>query len=105
MEPRIRFQGIDSPTYVSGGTTNSAVLPARQAGNRFLGSFKGLQIRAQPDKCINTYSGATSTAAKGMNQRTVLFAKLGKIGENATTYQYALEAVCYWYIALRFCFC
>jgi hypothetical protein len=87
MEPRNRFRGIDSPAYVSGGTTKSEV---RQAGNRFLGSLKGLQIRAQPDKCINTYSGATSTAAKGMNQRTVLFAKLSKIGENATIHQYAL---------------
>jgi hypothetical protein len=28
-------------------TTNRFVLPARQAGNRFLGSLKGLQIRAQ----------------------------------------------------------
>jgi hypothetical protein len=30
-----------------GGTTNRVVVPARQAGNRFLlGSLKGLQIRA-----------------------------------------------------------
>jgi hypothetical protein len=29
------------------GTTNRVVVPARQAGNRFLGSLKGLQIRAQ----------------------------------------------------------
>jgi hypothetical protein len=35
-------------TYVAwrAGTTNRAVVPARQAGNRFRGSFKGLQIRA-----------------------------------------------------------
>ncbi len=34
------------PTYVAGrdGTTNRVVVPARQAGNRFLGSWKGLQI-------------------------------------------------------------
>jgi hypothetical protein len=28
------------------GTSNRGVVPARQAGNRFLGSIKGLQIRA-----------------------------------------------------------
>jgi hypothetical protein len=30
------------------GTSNRVVVPARQAGNRFLGSLKSLQIRAQP---------------------------------------------------------
>jgi hypothetical protein len=37
------------PAYVAwrAGTTNWVVVPARQAGNRFLGSLKGLQIRAQ----------------------------------------------------------
>jgi hypothetical protein len=29
------------------GTINRVVVPARHAGNRFLGSLKGLQIRAQ----------------------------------------------------------
>jgi hypothetical protein len=43
--------GIDSeksipPAYVA-STTNWVVVPARQAGNRFLGSLKGKQIRAQ----------------------------------------------------------
>jgi hypothetical protein len=45
--------GIDSedsipPAYVAWRaiTTNRVVVPARQAGNRFLGSVKGLQIRA-----------------------------------------------------------
>ncbi len=28
------------------GTTNRVVVPARQAGHQFLGSLKGLQIRA-----------------------------------------------------------
>jgi hypothetical protein len=28
------------------GTSNGVTIPARQAGNRFLGSIKGLQIRA-----------------------------------------------------------
>ncbi len=38
-----------SPAYVAWrvGTISRVVVPARQAGNRFLGSLKGLQIRAQ----------------------------------------------------------
>ncbi len=46
--------GIDSeeaipPLYLArrAGTSNRVVVPARQAENRFLGSLKGLQIRAQ----------------------------------------------------------
>jgi hypothetical protein len=37
------------PAYVAwrAGTKNRVVVPARQAGNRFLGSLKGLQIRTQ----------------------------------------------------------
>jgi len=36
------------PAYVAwrAGTSNRIVVTARQAGNRFLGSLKGLQIRA-----------------------------------------------------------
>jgi hypothetical protein len=51
---RLWRPGIDSedsipPVYVAwrAGTTNRVVVPARQAGNRFLGSLTGLQIRAQ----------------------------------------------------------
>ncbi len=50
----LRSPGIDSkklipPAYVAwrAGTSNRVVVPARQAGNRFRGSLKGLQIRAQ----------------------------------------------------------
>ncbi len=50
---RLRSPAIDSKesipaAYVAGraGTSNGVVAPARQAGNRFLGSLKGLQIRA-----------------------------------------------------------
>jgi hypothetical protein len=50
---RLWRPGIDAeesipPAYVAwrAGTTNRVVVPARQAGNRFLGSLKGLQIRA-----------------------------------------------------------
>jgi hypothetical protein len=47
MEPGINFEESISPVYVSwrAGTTNRVVEPARHAGNRFLGSLKGLQIR------------------------------------------------------------
>jgi hypothetical protein len=36
------------PAYVAWrpGKTNRVVIPARQAGNRFLGSLEGLQIQA-----------------------------------------------------------
>ncbi len=52
---RLRSLGIDSnqesipPAYVAwrACTSNMVVAPARQAGNRILGSLKGLQIRAQ----------------------------------------------------------
>jgi hypothetical protein len=51
---RLRSPGIDSkkpipPALVArrAGTSNRVVAPARQAGNQFLGSLKGLQIRAQ----------------------------------------------------------
>jgi hypothetical protein len=50
---RLRRPGIDSedstpPAYVTlrADTTYRVVVPARQAGNRWLGSLKGLQIRA-----------------------------------------------------------
>ncbi len=50
---RLRNPGIDSetsipPVYVAWrpGTTSRFAVPSRQAGNRFLGSLKGLQIRA-----------------------------------------------------------
>jgi hypothetical protein len=51
---RLWSPGIDSeksilPSCVAwrAGTTNRVVLLARQAGNRLLGSLKGLQIRTQ----------------------------------------------------------
>ncbi len=58
---RIRSTGIDSkesipPTYVAwrAGTSNRVVVLARQAGNRFLGPWKGLQIRALATIAIYT---------------------------------------------------
>jgi hypothetical protein len=45
-----RYGGQESipPAYQAwrAGTTNRVIVPARWAGNRFLGSFKGLKIRA-----------------------------------------------------------
>ncbi len=58
---RLRSSGINSkestlPADVAwrASTSNRVVVPARQAGNRFLGSLKGLQIRAQYDNPIPT---------------------------------------------------
>jgi hypothetical protein len=47
--PGIDSEGSIPSAYVAwrAGTTNRVVLPARQSGNQFLGSLKGLQIRAQ----------------------------------------------------------
>ncbi len=43
-----------SPAYIAwrAGTTNRVVVPARQPENRFLGSSKGLQVRALVEKKI-----------------------------------------------------
>jgi hypothetical protein len=43
------------PAYVAwrAGTINRVVVPARQAGNRFLGSLQGLQIRALDSKPLS----------------------------------------------------
>ncbi len=48
-EPRNRFHGIDSASLCSraGRYVKLGCRTARQAWNRFLGSLKGLQIRAQ----------------------------------------------------------
>jgi hypothetical protein len=46
--PRIDSEESSPPAYVSwrASTKNKVVVPAREAGNRFLSSIKGLQIRA-----------------------------------------------------------
>ncbi len=46
--PEIDSEESSQLSYVAWrtGTTNRVVVPVRQAGNRFLGSLKGLQIRA-----------------------------------------------------------
>ena len=48
MEPRSRFRRIDFTCLcnLSGRYNKYGFVPARQTENRFLGSFKGLQIRA-----------------------------------------------------------
>ncbi len=47
--PGIDSEEVISPAYVAwrAGTTNRVIVPSREAGNRFLGSLKGPQIRAQ----------------------------------------------------------
>jgi hypothetical protein len=55
MEPEPEFvtvlgaQESIPPAFVAwrAGTSNRVIVPARQAGNRFMGPLKGLQIRAQ----------------------------------------------------------
>jgi hypothetical protein len=44
-EPTNRFEESIPPAWRA-GTTNKVVVMARKAGNRFLDSLKGLQIRA-----------------------------------------------------------
>jgi hypothetical protein len=46
--PGINSENSIPPAYVAwrAGTTCRIVVPTRQAGNRFLGSLKGLQIKA-----------------------------------------------------------
>jgi hypothetical protein len=47
--PRINSKESIPPAYVAlrSGMSNRVVVPARQGGNRFLGSLKRLQIRAR----------------------------------------------------------
>ncbi len=55
ISPEAKFVNVSGaqesipPAYVACrvGTSNRVVVPARQAGNRFLNSLKGLQIQAQ----------------------------------------------------------
>jgi hypothetical protein len=52
---RLSSPGIDfASLFVAwwAGTTNRVIVPGCQAGNRFLGSFKGLQIRARDKVCF-----------------------------------------------------
>ncbi len=46
--PEIDYKILIPPSYVAwwASTSNRVVVPARQVGNRFLGSIKGLPIRA-----------------------------------------------------------
>jgi hypothetical protein len=76
MESRIDSEESISLAYVAcrPGTTNRIVVPARQAGNRFLGSLKGLQIRAlagRYDNHIPTQSLALIHCLKIPAQATV----------------------------------
>jgi hypothetical protein len=53
------------PAYVAwrAGTTNMVIAPARQAGNLFLGSLEGPQIRAQAALVHAAQVRATARAA------------------------------------------
>jgi hypothetical protein len=55
--PAIDSRKLIPPAYVAwrAGTSNRVVVPARQAGYRFLCSLKGLQIRAQKFLLLCSY--------------------------------------------------
>jgi hypothetical protein len=55
--PGINSEEAISPTYAAwqADTTNRLVISARQAGNRFLGSIKGLQIQALSTQPFHRY--------------------------------------------------
>jgi hypothetical protein len=61
--PEIESEESIQQAYVAwrAGTTNRVVVPAHQAGNRFLGSLKGLQIRAQEHPGWTLYTKWYST--------------------------------------------
>ncbi len=63
MEPIDSEEAIP-PDYVArrAGTSNRVVVPARQAENRFLGSLKDLQIRAQASKRSKTMKSFIHTS-------------------------------------------
>ncbi len=69
--PRIDSTESSPQAYIvwRAGTSNRFVVPARKAGNRFLGSLKGLQIQALDcspfhnfwDTCVLNVQGACSS--------------------------------------------
>ncbi len=88
---RLRRPGIDSedsipPAYVAwrAGTTNRVVVPARQDGNRYLGSLKGLQIRALSTgqvgdslyRCLLPFSGLNPPLSYSGPNPTTCFQRL-----------------------------
>jgi hypothetical protein len=73
---RLRVPGIDSeestpPAYVAWRAgTNRVIVPAGQAENRYLGSIKGLQIRAQScTGILEPFMGARNRVGKGLLYR------------------------------------
>ncbi len=73
----LRIPGIDSnesipPAYVAwrGVTSNRVVVPVRLAGNRFLGSLKGLQIRVQASRNRFLITCRTSLCSQGRSSNT-----------------------------------
>jgi hypothetical protein len=77
MEPRNRFRGIDSASLCSLWQVRQkgVAVPVRQDGNRFIASFKGLQIRAllimcmcMPVNGLNNSPPPFSTHGEGLRQ-------------------------------------
>ncbi len=61
------------------GTTNRVVVPARQATNRFLGSLKGLQIRAQNIKFVPRHSYWSFPLVNGIEKSRLLVVTIYRI--------------------------
>jgi hypothetical protein len=80
--PGIDFEGSIPPAYVAWrtGSTNRVVelvVPARRAGNRFLGSLQGLQIRA-----LQSYMVVCITKRTQINKLS------GKVRQEGIIYKY-----------------
>jgi hypothetical protein len=86
--PGIDSKELISPAYVAcrAGTTNRVVVPARQAENRFLGSLKGLQIRAQPPGPYGNLVWEKLYDIRGVRKLSVLI----KIGSEQFLYTIAV---------------
>jgi hypothetical protein len=97
MKPRNRFLEIDSTSLCSlagrydvawrAGTTNRVVVPTRQAGNRFLGSLKGLKSKYRvpqgmsPRRNWDSPTPSRSEGASPPNQRGGTVACRRGVGE------------------------
>ncbi len=103
MESRNRSRGIDFAAYVvwRAGTPNRVVVPSLQAVNRFLGSLKGLQIRALFFKVTNDPASAEPTFKRvkqqsGMRQTWTYHVSF--FGEPNRAWVVSLLFCCFFYV-------
>jgi hypothetical protein len=87
------------PAYVAWrlGTTNRVVVPPCQAENRFLGSLKGLQIRARGTcsklKNKSLFLPYSTEAVKALNKKYGLYGSLGDQVSHQPTVQHIIETI------------